>query len=241
MLLCFVIGFLILESYRTEEKPLESPIVLNPIVNPNGISTMDRVNSTFRVLNRSFNDELGVTNTGTAFIFEEDENYSYLLTNAHVVKIQQGYTNNQISVLDYNGIKSDAFILEGSYQEQLDLAILVIDKVNHQPIEIKDVTVNLNDEVVSIGYYPTAQVTYGHITSLNRIDYIVNMVVIGHTASILPGASGGPVFNSNLELIGINYSNVTSNGEFIRAYSIPVSTIKNYINDFFRGVQDAQN
>lgn len=215
---------------QTEEPSITEPVPETPTNQP---LTMDIINATFRVLNRSYTGEIGVTNTGTAVAFYQDDSYTYLLTNAHVVKIHQGYTYSTVSVVDYYGISHNAEIYVGSYQESVDLAILVIERVNVQPIEIKPKSVNIGEQVISIGYYPSASVTYGQVTSHDRIDYIVHMNVIGHSASIQSGASGGPLLNNNLELIGINYSSVTSSGQFIRAYSIPVNAVIEYLDAYF--------
>lgn len=237
-IMMMAMGYTLLVYFQTTEPTNDvPPIVVNPVTDGDITDTpvtMDVVNSTYRVVNRSYTGDIGVTNTGTAVIFYQDDSYTFLLTNAHVVKIQAGYSQNKLSITDYYGQIYDATVYQGTYQESYDLAILIVEKLDSKPVTIYDgQATNINDEVVAIGYYPTANVTYGHITSLDRIDYLVHMNVIGHTASIQPGASGGPLFNKNLELIGINYSSVSSSGQFIRAYSIPSVKIIEYLNDYF--------
>lgn len=196
--------------------------------------TMDIIKSTYRVINRSFNDELGYTSTGTAFAFHKTETHIYLLTNAHVVKKQPGYLFQSFKLIDYYNNIYEAELFDYSINLDKDLAILVIE-INENPIiTLTPVDITIGERVKALGYYPTVQLTYGLVTNKPLVNFVVkNMVVISHDASIIGGASGGPLLNSENKVIGINFASVTSNQQFLQAYAIPINEILDYLDQQF--------
>ena len=60
--------------------------------------------------------------------FFETESFYYALTNAHVVDKHQDFENHIIEVYDYFNNKYNAFVYEGSFNNDLDLAVLVFYK-----------------------------------------------------------------------------------------------------------------
>ena len=75
----------------------------------------------------------------------------------------------------------------------------------------------------------------------NSVSCITDFDVIHHTASILEGNSGGPLFGPDLKLVGVNYgssgSNSTfeTNGDF---WAVPISEVRNFIDKFITDNED---
>ena len=75
----------------------------------------------------------------------------------------------------------------------------------------------------------------------NSVSCITDFDVIHHTASILEGNSGGPLFGPDLRLVGVNYgssgSNSTfeTNGDF---WAVPISEVRNFIDKFITDNED---
>lgn len=230
-------ALLIMLPGSTEEVPVDDedqPLVLDPdTTTHHGNITMDIILASYRVINRSVSGTSGVTNTGTAFAIYEDDLFTYLITNSHVVKVRDGYQSNEIKVLDFFGVESVATLVENTFQSAYDLAIIKIAKNNNPEVKLVDVPYQKGQIVKAIGYYPSVQITTGTITNTTMMNYIVNMVVIAHDASIIGGASGGPLLNSSNQVVGINFASVTSGGQFLQAYAIPINKIIEYLGLYF--------
>ena len=69
----------------------------------------------------------------------------------------------------------------------------------------------------------------------NSVSCITDFEVIHHTASILEGNSGGPLFGPDLKLVGINYGSSGSNSTFETSkdfWAVPISEVRNFIDKF---------
>ena len=157
----------------------------------------------------------GLAGFGTGFAYKEDDKYTYLLTNHHVI---DGST--KIKVITSKDKEIDAEVL-GS-DSYVDVAVLRIKKTD----EITKLSIGtsenskLGDLVYTIGTPVDTEyrgsVSTGHLAGKDRMitvstssdgysnssgDWI--MRVLQTDASINPGNSGGPMMNSNGEVIGI--------------------------------------
>ena len=69
----------------------------------------------------------------------------------------------------------------------------------------------------------------------NSVSCITDFDVIHHTASILEGNSGGPLFGPDLKLVGVNYGSSGSNNTFETSrdfWAVPISEVRNFIDKF---------
>ena len=145
--------------------------------------------------------------SGSGFFVSND---GYILTNNHVIKNMQ-----EIDVETYNGNKYNAKLV--AYDESSDLALLkvlpkrdrmgIAEKFNAVKFGNSD-NVNVGDPVIVIGgpYGNKWSVSSGIVSSKSREDYREYNVgeFIQIDAAVNPGNSGGPSFNANGEVIGVN-------------------------------------
>ena len=154
----------------------------------------------------------------------------YIVTNYHVVEGAQ-----QITVTLHDDSTYTATVV-GSDQ-QSDIALLKIDATGLTPAVLGDSdSVQVGAVVIAVGN-PMGTlggtVTDGIVSALNR-DISVEgneMTLMQTSAAISPGNSGGGLFNTNGELIGIvnaKYSDEDAEG---LGFAIPVNTMKTVVQD----------
>lgn len=174
-----------------------------------------------------------ISATGSGVIFAEDSStngFAYLFTNAHVVEGAQN-----IEILLFNGILVKGTII--GYDRNEDVAVVKIAKRDDYSIATlrKSYTLKIGEEILAIGsplgekYSETA--TSGIISNLNIAitpdNSSIDLYLIQIDAALNPGNSGGPLFDNNGNLIGINtmkllQSGTTTNVESFN-YAIPIS------------------
>ena len=169
-----------------------------------------------------------MTGLGSGFIISQD---GYVVTNNHVIS-----GADQITVIFNNGIDEVPAELVGT-DPKTDIAVL---KIDPEAVEIQSVSwgdseiSRVGDIVLAIGN-PLGlggTVTSGIISSINRdigggpyVDFIQT------DAPINRGNSGGPLFNLDGSVIGINSMIISQTGGSVGlGFSIPSSTAKLIVN-----------
>ncbi|MGD9568123.1 MAG: S1C family serine protease [Sedimentibacter sp.] len=162
---------------------------------------------------------------GSGFIIDPN---GYIVTNAHVIGDGK-YDNITVSLID--GSTEVGEVLW--YDTTLDLAIVKINKTGLPVVEFGDSDeLKVGEPVVAIGNPMTLDlertVTQGIVSGLNRSVAFENGTVIEPLiqtdASINSGNSGGPLFNAEGKVIGINTAKM-STAEGL-GFSIPINTAK---------------
>lgn len=132
----------------------------------------------------------------------------YIMTNAHVI---EGTKEIYIGLYDANsdyyniGEISTAELVCADYD--MDIAILYVSDIELVPVRIGDVSkIKVGDDVFAIGapLGLTFTLTKGIVSAVNRMQNGYKHTQID--ATITYGNSGGPLFNSNGEVIGVNSS-----------------------------------
>ena len=175
--------------------------------------------------------------TGSGIVVDES---GYILTNAHVVKL-----NNQV-VSSCNVLLDDGTNLEGKVvweDSSIDLAIVKIEpKKKLVAAELGDSSkIQIGETVIAIGnpidIAYQRSVTQGIVSGLNRYvgqvsggGYMTGLIQTD--ASINGGNSGGPLLNKNGEVIGINTVKVSS-AEGL-GFSIPINSVKPIIEQVIK-------
>jgi len=169
-----------------------------------------------------------VQGAGSGVIVTED---GYIATNHHVI---QGA--NKVEVTLHNGSKYAARII-GSDPSN-DIAVIKIEAKDLTTVTIGDSsTVDVGDLAVAIGN-PLGQLggtaTSGIISALDRTLEVegTTLTLLQTDAAINGGNSGGGLFNSRGELIGIVESKASAVGVEGLAFALPINSVSEIIDDF---------
>ncbi|OIM11791.1 S1C family serine protease, partial [Oenococcus oeni] len=177
---------------------------------------------------------------GTGLIYETDGNYSYIVTNNHVIK-----GANEIEIIMANGTKVKAKLIGKNATK--DIAVLRISSasVTTTGTFVNSSKVQAGQQVLAIGSplgsdYASS-LTSGIVSATNRQidDSPIKLSAIQTDVALNPGNSGGPLINMAGEVIGINSMKISSTEDGSEdvegmSFSIPsntvVATIKSIIS-----------
>jgi len=168
---------------------------------------------------------------GSGFFISED---GYLVTNNHVVSEGSNYT-----VVTNDGKELDAKLI--GTDPRTDLAVLKVDGGDKKFTYVDfadDSKVRIGDWVVAVGnpFGLGGTVTAGIVSARGRdigagpYDDFIQI-----DASVNRGNSGGPTFNLNGQVIGINTAIFSPSGGSVGiAFDIPASTAKQIVQDLMK-------
>ena len=162
--------------------------------------------------------------TGSGFVFKTDDKYSYILTNYHVIN-----GGNEVSVVFTNNKEESVNVV--GYDEYSDIAVLSVDKSlilstaqigSSIDTRIGDTTFAVGTPVDSSVY--SWSVTRGILSGKDRMVQVDNYVmsVLQTDTAINSGNSGGPLCNSNGEVIGITNMKLASSQIEGMGFAIPI-------------------
>ena len=205
-------------------------------VNENGIAdAVEKVYDAVVVVSTYKNGILA--GSGTGFVYNIEGDKAYILTNHHVI---DGGTEIQVSFT--NGTKEKVKV-EGK-DEFSDIAVLSLDSKKIVTVaELgKSEESRIGDTVFAVGAplddAYSWSVTRGILSGKDRMvevssssnsygaDYV--MSVLQTDAAINSGNSGGPLSNSNGEIIGITSMKLVSSGVEGMGFAIPIETALSY-------------
>lgn len=185
------------------------------------------------------NDNGDTLSTGTGFVYDKDDKYGYVLTNAHVVSsgsnIQGTLSNN--SIVNLTVLGTDTYT---------DLAVLRMD--SKDVIQVASIGTSENTKVGNtvftvgspMGATYAGTVTKGILSGKDRLvetstssttsseSYIVK--VLQTDAAISPGNSGGPLVNLAGDVIGITSLKLVSDEVEGMGFAIPIEDAINYVD-----------
>lgn len=162
-----------------------------------------------------------VAGAGSGVIFGVKENYTYIVTNNHVI---EGAESVRVRTVD--GTEYDAVLMGTDWVS--DIAVLQIEAKDLKPATLaKSAGLVKGQDVVAIGN-PLGSlggsVTSGVLSGLERTITIdgVPMTLLQVSAAVNPGNSGGGLFDMNGNLIGV--VNAKSYGEEVDniGFAIPI-------------------
>ena len=186
-----------------------------------------------------FGRQVQSASSGSGFIISED---GYIVTNYHVIN---GGTSVEVTL--NNGKTYPAEIIGGD--ADYDIAVIKVDPGEDklQPVVLgTSASLQVGDEVVAIGN-PLGELTFsmseGIVSCLNREINVdgtpFNMIQI--TAPVNGGNSGGPLFNTYGEVVGIVSAKYTasSNGTAAEGlgFAIPIDDVLSMIKDIMENGQ----
>jgi serine protease Do len=189
--------------------------------------------------------------TGSAVIYDYQENYYYAITNNHVIEsattIEVYFNELDFAVAELVGTDPESDLAVLRFQTNRNVYVAPI-----APYE----SVRAGQIIIAIGspsgfnYFNS--VTMGMISGTDRFVGISDSTgdgfrdifqkMLQHDAAINPGNSGGPIFNLRGEIAGINTLKLVDNTIEGMGFSIPVDIITRVVTDLmeFGEVQRAR-
>lgn len=234
---CLAVALILLGAfsmfYLVTEKGTFGQTVINKLekevtINENGIAdAVEKLYDAVVVVNAQSKQG---KSSGTGFVYKKDNKTAYILTNNHVISgatdVSVKFTNNK--EYDVKVVGTDSFS---------DIAVLSVDAKNIIKVASlgKSENLRLGDTLFTIGAPLKTEyswtVTRGILSGKDRLvevnasnyensDWV--MKVIQTDAAINSGNSGGPLANSNGEVIGITNMKLINSGIEGMGFAIPM-------------------
>ncbi len=201
------------------------------------------------------------SSSGSGIIIQSDDNNVYIVTNRHVVATKTSnysifYNSIDILFSDYTKVKGE---LVGASTD-IDIAVVKVSKTNlsaeYNLPSVKNsfTDINIGDNILAIGS-PLGQnhafsASFGVISNLYNTKVDFTSTGLGYyypiqiDATVNPGNSGGGLFNTNGDLIGMIQGGRTSSNEDSNTvevtginYAIPITTVLNVANNLITNNQ----
>ena len=179
-----------------------------------------------------FGQQSQTASSGSGFIISAD---GYVVSNYHVVEGAQ-----KLTVITYDGTEHEAELV--GYDSANDVSLMKIKAENlpHVTLGSSDELV-VGDQVFAIGNplgELTSTLTVGYVSAKERMvtTEVGSISMIQTDAAINSGNSGGPLFNTKGEVVGITtakYSGTSGSGASIEGigFAIPIDDVNGIIND----------
>ena len=175
-----------------------------------------------------FGQETLYASSGTGFVVSSD---GYIVTNCHVI---DGGSRFTVSFEDGRTYEAE---LIGSDAEN-DVALLKIEAEGLQCVVIGDSDeIRVGEDICAIGN-PLGELTFsltkGVVSALNRVvttDDDESNFMFQIDAAVNSGNSGGPVFNSYGQVIGVVTAKYSSSGVEGLGFALPINDVARIINE----------
>jgi len=187
-----------------------------------GMSPNDPFGDFFRRFGQPRGNPQPIRGEGSGFIVSAD---GYILTNAHVVE-----NADEVTVKTTDRREYTAKVV--GVDEQSDVAVLKIDAKNLPTVQLGDPDkLRPGEWVVAIGspFGFENSVTAGIVSATSRAMPGGNYTPFIQTdVAVNPGNSGGPLFNMNGEVVGINSQIYSRTGGYMGvSFAIPINVANN--------------
>lgn len=250
--LSFVLGatwsYLVIRELNNHTSTV-SKVLGTYTIDENSISSsVDKVyDATVTIITYSGTNQVS---SGTGFVYKEEGNMAYIMTNNHVVS-----SGDSAKVIFSDGSEADTKILGGDIYA--DIAVLTTKSKNVKQVaalgNTKDIKVGDTTFAVGapLGNTYSGTVTKGILSGKERLvevslggttsDYY--MKVLQTDAALNPGNSGGPLCNINGEVIGVTSLKLTQQQTSLTTtysvegmgFAIPIEDALNYANIIEKG------
>ena len=186
-----------------------------------------------------------LTAQGSGVAFHQQDGYVYILTNCHVVLKREDYRSVKYSVKDYVGDTYSAELChfagksESAISADYDLAVIRFKTDStYTTLNIAVSDPAVGETIVALGApeHQANAITFGKVVSYitTEVDADpslsnVQFPVIYHDAFIDSGSSGGPIINSNYEIVGINYGGSEDNTVSL---AVPATKVMEFMNTY---------
>ena len=180
--------------------------------------------------------------SGTGFVYKTDKKYGYIITNNHVIN-----NASEIRVTFSNDKSTEATVI-GS-DEYADIAVIAVDKEyvlsvasigNSEKMRVGDTTFAVGAPIDSNTF--SWSVTRGILSGKNRVVEVSDnnngtsvIQVLQTDTAINAGNSGGPLCNSNGEVVGVTNMKLASSSVEGMGFAIPIEEATRYAESFIKG------
>jgi serine protease Do len=169
--------------------------------------------------------------SGSGFIVSED---GYIVTNYHVIAYAAEY-GYDLTVMLRDGSTYPAKII--GFEKDVDLAVIKIDVSGLSPVTIgNNDDMRVGETVYAVGN-PLGELDYtmtsGIVSALDRIinvDSSTRINMFQFDAAVNSGNSGGPVYNSRGEVVGIVAAKYKLTGVEGLGFAIPINDVVDIVN-----------
>jgi S1-C subfamily serine protease len=167
-----------------------------------------------------------ITGSGSGFVFSSD---GLILTNAHVID-----NSDQLNVTSLDGIEFTGEVT--GIDKDTDIAIIKIFGTGYSPVKLGvSSDLKIGQLVIAIGNPLGYQhsVSTGVLSAVGRTmrtpgGHLIDDI-LQSDAPLNPGNSGGPLIDTNGEVVGINTAIIQSAQGI--SFSIAIDTVKEIISD----------
>ncbi len=238
--LCFV-SFLAFYRYYLENLVIETTKREVTVTDKGIAEAVDKVYDAVVVVESYKNGRL--YGTGTGFVYKTANEKGYILTNDHVIdgcdEVKVVFTNNQKETVEIVGTDSYSDVALLSVDEKSILKVAEIG--SSEELKVGDTSFAVGAPLDSATYAWT--VTRGVISGKNRTVEVSSndgydtsiMEVLQTDTAINSGNSGGPLCNSNGQVIGITNMKLASSSIEGMGFAIPIETATEYADKFIKG------
>ena len=173
--------------------------------------------------------------SGSGFVISQD---GYILTNYHV--IEDAYTGGyEVKVMFYNG---DTYTAEiKGYERNNDIAVLKIDATGLNAAELgTSDSLYVGDTVYAVGN-PLGELNYsmtsGMVSATDRLITTEEgtMTMFQFDAAVNSGNSGGPVYNTSGQVVGVVTAKSNESNTEGLGFAIPIDDAVRIANDIISG------
>lgn len=234
IIVCFIVGVIIFKFSNIKVTKITKDVTITDT----GIAeAVEKVYDAVVVVEVYQNGQL--LSTGTGFVFNNDDNKGYILTNNHVIS-----NGNEVYVVFTDNSKEKVEIVGAD--DYSDIAVLSVDKSKIKAVASigSSNDLKVGDTTFAVGAPLSAEkyswtVTRGILSGKNRTVEVTTsnsnssvIEVLQTDAAINSGNSGGPLCNANGEVIGITNLKIASSSVEGMGFAIPIETAITYANKF---------
>ena len=241
-IICIIVMYVYVNNFVDTTK---TKVQKSVTVTDKGIAdAVEKVYDSVVVVENYVNDKLHAT--GTGFVYKKLDKKAYILTNCHVIegstKVKVVFTNNESVEVEVIGKDeySDIAVLEVNSKDIVSVASIG----SSEELRVGDTTFAVGAPLDASTYSWT--VTRGILSGKNRLVEITSsngftqsansvMEVMQTDAAINSGNSGGPLCNSNGEVIGITNMKIASSTVEGMGFAIPIETAISYADKYVNG------
>ena len=161
---------------------------------------------------------------GSGFIISED---GYIMTNYHVIEYAAAY-DYELTVMTAAGEEHKATVV--GYDMDNDIAVIKIEATGLSPVTFGNSdNIQVGEQVYAIGN-PLGELSFsqttGAISALDRVittDVNSSINMFQFDAAVNSGNSGGPLYNSKGEVIGVVTAKYASTGVEGLGFAVPIN------------------